>query len=769
MSKVHEIIPEKIKLNYDFKKVLKMSENNDGIFPGNKDVQRMLEVILEIEEDDKHIFLSSEKGTQIEKFLIELLKKKINMNKIFDWCYIYNFEEPEVPKLIKVKNGQGKVFKDLVERSVEGSVEEVKVYFISKEMKDFEKLIKNEILEKGEKEIEILKNEAKKMGFSTHITEKGVFFIPVIDGKKINEKEYDALRADEQENIIRDLDVIEKKSNDVMDRVKKIKKASKNKIKILQQKIVNEVVEKNFAIISPHFLKDEKINKYISDMKSELELNLIVNIVDHEKDEMEKLKAIIGYEDQKKENINKFKVNLLEKTDCNYPVIYANKFSYYELFGKIEYKNELGVYTTDFTLIKPGLMHQANSGYLIINVNDLINSKLMWEKLKKTLVEKTIFYESIREHLGGLPIKTIRPEKMPLDVKVILVGEERIFQLLYAYEPEFKEIFSYHIVVKDQVDFKPENIADFLSYFKNVKLNDRAKKRLIEYGVMLTGNRNKITTKISELDKIIKISTSLAKKDGKSEVKEEHIIEGRKELKAFNNHYDQMLKELINKEQLIIDVKGSKVGQINGLSVSSYVDYQTARPIRITATSHAGEDGIISIEKENKLNGKIFGKGVSIIKGYLSSIFNKEKYLSINCLLCFEQVYGLIDGDSASCAEVYAILSSLSNIPIKQNLAITGSLDQLGNVQPIGSVSKKIEGFYEVCKLKGFTSQQGVIIPEKNKDEIILEDEIIDSIKDEKFHIYSIDRIEEGIPLLMNSTFEEVKEIILDKWNCEES
>ncbi|PKM50113.1 MAG: hypothetical protein CVV02_12690 [Firmicutes bacterium HGW-Firmicutes-7] len=755
MSVDKELTFDQLKIDYDFKTVLEKSHSCSKLFPGNYDLKNMLETILKLGHN-QHIYISNNKGSKAEEFLIEILGQYVSVT--YDWGYVYNFLQPSFPILIKLEKGQGNLFKEKVEGSVIKTFEESKKCFSSKELKEVEKAMKGQVLEVSEKELETLKSDAKEIGFSTHISDKGVFFIPVINGKKISENDYDNLDASEQEEIIKDLDYMEKKSIEVMKRIKKFKKDIKKKLKVYKEQLITEIIEINFNEIKTIDWKCDAVNDYIDNIKKDLEEQLKKLFLEINRHEVEKYNELIQLEKIEKENKYKYLVNIIRSSlDAESNVIYANKTTYYDLFGKIEYINDSGVFTTDFTHVKAGLIHKANGGYAILDINDLIGNKLIWDKLKKTLFEKVIEYDAIREQLGALPVKTIVPQKIPLDINIILIGEESTYNILAEYDPEFKEIFPYHLVVPEVVEANEDNICGYMAYLENKRLSDLAKKRIINYCIRYTGNRTKLTTKLTQIDKLISMSELFAKEDNEKLIKERHIKKGEEELIKHSNHYIKILEEWIISNQLIIDVKGKKIGQINGLSVNRFVDFEIASPIRITATTHAGEEGIISVEKENKLSGKVFGKGISIITNYINSNFAKEKPLSLSCAICFEQVYGEIEGDSASCAEIYAILSALSNISINQEVAITGSVDQFGNIQPIGAVSKKIEGYYNACKLKGLTGKQGVIVPFKNINEIVLSDELMQVIRRRKFHIYGINRIEEGVSILMNTTFKRVK------------
>lgn len=758
MKKVQELTLNQLAMPYDSSVVLKMSTNAEKIFPGNSKIRLALRTILDT-QDERHIYLSTNSGTNANNFLVEYIKQ-IRKTENFDWCYIYNFEDPTMPKLIMLKAGQGKVLKKVLDESIKGALNEIIRYFGDREYREIERALKQDVLNKCEKALESLRTMAKEMGFATHVTEKGIFFIPIVNGKKISENEYDKLDASEQEAIIKDLNRIEEKSDAIMKKIRKMKKDLKSKILQLKRRIIQELVDQNFEKVSDIFISHTEVMEYVDYLKKNLNTKLSKVLLNLSKEDLEKMDELINADNFDTENKFKYVVNLLKSCSDKFaPVVCGYKVGYYDLFGKIEYEGDSSSLSTDFTLIQPGLIHLANGGFLILDVLDLLQNRFMWEKLKKVLVEKSIAFDNMREQLGALPIKTIVPEKMPLNLKVILVGDEYLYHALYEYDSEFKEIFGYHIMLPDEVEANEANLSEYAAYLKRDNVTDKAVMRVIFNGILKTGNRSKISTQLSEMERLIDIAKVFAKRDKSDVIDEKHIIEAENEINGYYDHYKKSLDELVQKNHLIFEVSGKKIGQVNALSVGRYTDFTLAYPIRLTALTYAGEEGIISIEKENKMSGKIFGKGLSIISAFIHNQLANDKPLSVNCLLCCEQIYGDIDGDSASCAEVFAIVSALAKIPIQQGIAVTGSMDQFGNVQPIGCVSEKITGFYNVCKLKKLEGQ-GVIVPYQNVDEIVLSDEIMKAISDGLFHIYPIKRIEEGIALLMNADFEKIKKII---------
>lgn len=768
MKELYELSHEDL----DLKSIIIEESDNDkdeeDIFVGNGRVSEILDFGLKLNGSGYNIYLSAEEGLNTVEFLKKFLKDKSKKNNPpDDWCYVYNFKNEDKPRVLRLSCGKGKKFKKNVENCVKDIILQSNIKLNSAEFKKVETCLKDEFLSKGETKLEELKDDAKKLGFSTNITDKGIFFIPIIDGKKISEEKYDDLTVEEQEIILENLNIMENKSEDIMKQVKRLKKISEAKVNKLQNKILKIIIDDAFKKTEKDFENNKKVIAYIKELKEHLFLN-IKNILSE--DDSSTLKSLLS--DDEDDNLEKYKVNLfIDNSNAKTsPIIYCDNPSYYEMFGKIEYENELGIYTTNYTMIKKGVLHNANSGYLIINAENILNSALTWSTLKKVLINKKLVFENIREQLGTLPIKTIKPEPIPMDLKVILIGSERIYRLLYAYDNEFKELFKLHVQLNTEVDKNKKIISKYYHFFDDVcdrkkyrMLTKDGKNELLKYASYIAEDRNKLTTKFSVLMDMIEEADLCAARSNANVINANTI----KEAYTMKNDRSALLKEniidLYDKDKIIINYGEKKIGQINGVALSDYSESTVARIIRITAVTYMGKLGVINIEKENKLSGNIFDKSIGILAGYIGNKYSQDIPLMLNCQLCFEQVYNIIDGDSASCAELYAILSSLSEIPFDQSKVITGSVDQFGNVQPVGGVTHKIRGCYELFKTKGLTGEQGIIVPKQNIDEIILDDDILKDIKEGNFHIYAIDNIKQGIEIFTNVTMDEVDNAIIKK------
>jgi lon-related putative ATP-dependent protease len=416
-------------------------------------------------------------------------------------------------------------------------------------------------------------------------------------------------------------------------------------------------------------------------------------------------------------------------------------------------------------MIKPGVLHKANGGYLVMKALDLLKWYFSWEALKRALRDKKIRIEDLGELYGLLSTRTIRPEPIPLNIKIVLTGDPFLFELLHFYDDRFHKLFKVKAHMDDRMERKDDaimKIARMLGRFCNenkIRHLDRiGVARVIEYSMEKTEDRDKLTLELGDISDLIKEANYFADIKGSEFINSEHVEEAIKSRIYRANLIEERIKELVTKDIFWIDTDGYKVGQINGISILMTGDYEFGKPNRITATVSVGKEGVIAIERESKMSGNIHTKGVMILTGFLKERFAHNKPISLTATLCFEQSYGLIEGDSASSTELFALLSALSGVPIYQGIAVTGSVSQKGEIQAVGGVSRKIEAFYDICKYKGLNGNKGVIIPEKNLKNLMLKQELVDSVREGKFHIWPISRVEEGIEILTGMKAGELQE-----------
>jgi len=425
------------------------------------------------------------------------------------------------------------------------------------------------------------------------------------------------------------------------------------------------------------------------------------------------------------------------------------------LLGRIENEAKFGTLSTDFTLIKGGSIHKANGGFLILGARELLTSQLSYEGLKRALQSGSIAIEETGQRLGVASTKSLTPQPIPLNVKIVLAGDHQIYQALYVADPDFGLLFKVKAHFDDTIDRNDENMKTYGKFVHTLcekenmnHLEAAAIAKVVEYGSRLAEDQTKLSTKFPEIADLVREANLYASQDDSKYIKDTHILKALREKIYRSNLLDEKTKEMIERGVILIDTSGTKTGQVNGLSVIGLGDFDFGQPSRITVSVGLGREGVIDIERQAKLGGQIHTKGVLIISGYLENKYARDKPLSVSCRLVFEQSYGGVDGDSASSTELYAILSALGDLPIKQNFAVTGSVNQKGEVQAIGGVNEKIEGFYHTCKAKGLKGDEGVLIPQSNVQHLMLSEEVVEAVKKGRFHIYPIGTIDDGIEIL---------------------
>ena len=437
------------------------------------------------------------------------------------------------------------------------------------------------------------------------------------------------------------------------------------------------------------------------------------------------------------------------------PVVMDSNYSYQNLFGKLEYENYYGALKTDFTMLQPGLMHKANGGYIIFQAKDLLANGICYEELKRVLRVKELSINNAIEQRTQMAMISLKPEPIPLNVKVIIIGDANIYHTLLSLDSDFRKLFKIKVEFEETAPINEENVnklARFVHTFCEQEelppLNKAAMSRIVEYASRLAGDNDKLSTKFTDIAEVIGEAGTWAKLSKSKIVTEEFVDKALTERVERIKKYDAKYVQMIKENTLLINTKGSCVGEINGLTVMTIGDYSFGKPAKITVNTYTGKEGVVNIEREVEMSGSTHSKGVYILSGYLGELFAQDIPLCLTASICFEQLYNGVDGDSASSTELYGLLSSLSEIPIKQSIAVTGSVNQKGQIQPIGGVNEKIEGFFQICKMRGLDGSHGVIIPIQNVNNLQLSDEIVDAVKNKQFHIYAISTIDEGIELL---------------------
>jgi len=720
------------------------------------DQQRALDAIdfgIEIKSQGYNIYVAGITGTgRNTTILKEVNEVAVKEPVPDDICYLFNFDQNDEPKVLKLPAGTGCRFRDDMDEFVKDVESEIHKAFSSEEYEKNKKEVVEDIKQERNKLSAELEKEAREKGFTIQQTLTGLAVVPLKDERPMREKDFDRLSEDEKTEL-------EKKQNEIYEKIydysKKIKAAQK------QTRAEIEELDKRIALYAIEHLIDDLKKKYKDNDMITRHLDKIVGDIlenlDYFKKDGQQQIPFINMGDQKQNILKKYKVNLLvdHYSSEGAPVVVEDNPSYPNLIGKVEYEAQLGVLSTDFTMIKPGAVHKANGGYLIIQAMDLFRDYYAWDALKRIIKHKKAKIESLHERYGLIQTKTLKPEPAEVDLKVIIVGHPFIYHLLYIYDPDFKKLFKvkadFDTTIKrdeDSIIHYAKFIAEIVKKEKLLPFDSEAVARLVDYGSRRCSHKEKMTARFLDIADMLREANYWAGKDKADVVEGRHVVKALEEKEYRSNMIEQKLQEMIMENTIYINTEGSEVGQINGLSVIDLGDYMFGKPSRITARTYIGKGKVINIERETEMSGRIHSKGVLILNGYIAEKFGQNKPLSLSASICFEQLYEEVDGDSASAAELYCLFSSLSGLPLRQDIAVTGSINQIGEVQPIGGVNQKIEGFYQTCRLNGLTGQQGVIIPHSNVKHLMLREEVVEAVKEKKFHIYPVKTVEEAIEIL---------------------
>ncbi len=769
MGKDYRLNPEDLKSNcsldkFDFTTTEDL-EPLRGII-GQERGTKALQFGLMMDKKGYNIYVSGMSGTGRSSFaysIAEEFAKKRPVPK--DWVYVFNFSNPDSPQALSFESGMGKEFKKDLEGAVNDLRKEIPEKFQGIEyetrMNDIFKVI-------NQKKAEIVKRlneKSMQYGFVYTPSETGLVSVPVRNGKPLSEEEYANLSIEERERLIASYEQLRSETVEEFDALRLLDEELEKSLIQLDKTLASEVVS---------FQINKLINKYDGSDKTKnfferLEADIMENINRFKKKLTPMNYGFPFYENMEESFFTRYTVNLfVDNSDLEHaPIINETNPVYINLMGNVEYKSLMGVLTTDFTQIKPGSLHQANGGYIIFQMREILNNPISWEMLKRALKTEEINIENYNRLIGLAITDSLKPEPIPLDVKVIIIGDIYTYDLLYTYDDDFRKLFKVMADFDVEMNKSSQNLANMGYFIANQcksnglrHLDKKAVERIIEYSSRIAEHKDKLSTNFNQIIEILYEADFWADEDKADLINEQHVLKAIDEKIYRVNKYEEKINEMFKEGTLILDIDGEKVGEINGLAVIGTGEYSFGKPNKITATVYSGRDGILNIERETRQSGPIHTKGVLTLNGYIGERYAKEKPLGVTIGLGFEQSYSYIEGDSASCAELYAIFSALSGYPIKQSIAITGSMNQKGRVQPIGGVNEKIEGFFRLCKEIGFTGEQGVIIPKSNVKNLILKDEVVEKVREGKFNIYAIEDVKDGVKIMFDKTMEELDEAI---------
>lgn len=757
MKNKNELNYKNLKISCDpsifkFKTTEELDNIETGI--GQERGIKALEFGLNVDINGYNLYLEGPAGvgkTMYTKHYLDKISKK--QKTPCDWCYIYNFENPNEPIALPLHAGQGKEFKEQMEVFIKDIKNDLKNTFNNEDFEKEKALIAQTYEEKREALMVKLNKKSEKYGFQVKSAQNGIYMMPIINGKAIEQEEFEKLDDETKQNFEDNSSIVQEQILQVISEIKNIEQESQKKLSEWQSNVALLTINAHINYIRSKFKRNKKISTFLENIKKDILKNIDYFLAEPQIETQQ----MPGPRPEPPKPWENYRVNLFidNSTQEGAPVIMDSNYSYHNIFGKLEYENYYGSLKTDYTMLKPGLLHKANGGYIIFQAHDLIENAVCYEGLKKALRQKQLLIENTADPRSPMVMVSLKPEPIPLDLKVIIVGDEQIYQTLLAVDYDFRKLFKIKVEFEDSSDNTEENmnkLARFIHGFCEQEqlphLDPSAVAKIMEYSSRLADNQDKLSTRFNDLAQIIGEAATWAKMKKSKIVTAEFVDMALSERANRIKKYDSMYTEMIKENTLLIDTTGAKVGQINGLTIMNIGDYMFGKPVKITATTYTGKNGVINIEREVDLSGSTHSKGVYILSGYLGEKFAQDIPLSLTASICFEQLYNGVDGDSASSTELYAILSSLSGVPINQSFAVTGSVNQKGEIQPIGGVNEKIEGFFQICKMRGLDGTHSVMIPIQNQKNLNLSNEVVDAVKNGLFHIYAISTIDEGIELL---------------------
>ena len=736
---------------------------------GQDRAQEALRFGLEVDKPGYNLFVTGLTGTGKTsaikahiQTMVDELDQQEQKKPINDWIYVYNFEDTDRPCALKLAPGTGRSLRYRMSEILRILGEEVPKVFQSEEFGAQQRNLEEADRQETRDLMTELEATAQAANFAVQVSPSGVTIFPMIEGRPMNPEEYQALTGDAKKAIDEVRANLMQRTQEVMSKIREIEKGTSEKTRKLERTAAEEQVASIFQSLADSYQGVTGLQQFIDQLKDYVLSNLGV----FKEADSSRPTPIVG-PPQPMGNaalaLNPFlpfEVNVLVDNSAvdRVPIIVEPNPNWGNLFGRIERRALMGTYVSDHAMLKPGALHLANGGYLVINARDVLMSPIVWEGLKRVIRNREILLEDPGEQSGNYIPQGLRPEPIPLDLKVIVTGDENIYRMLTSMDNEdFWDLFKVKAEFDHRVELTDENLMAYCAFICRTCMDEgllgfepSGAAEVIEYAARLVADQHKLSTRFGLIKDLLIESDYWAQKEHAPRVKDEHVQQAIAHKIYRLNLVEERIREMVADGTQLLQVTGSEVGQINGLAVYDLGDFSFGRPTRITAQTYAGREGFINIEREAALSGRTHDKGVLILNGYISAKFGQKRPLTLSASLCFEQSYEGVDGDSASSAEVYAILSSLSGLGLRQDIAVTGSVNQRGDIQPIGGVNQKVEGMFDVCRVFGLTGTQGVMIPHQNVHNLMLRRDVVSAIRDGKFHVYAIKTIEEGLEILLN-------------------
>ncbi len=756
MGQTFKILAKDLKKNYsaslfDFKDTSEL-EPIDSII-GQKRAIEAIDFGLNMKGSDYNIFVTGLEGTGkstiVKKLLIEHAKSQETSQ---DLCLVNNFEDAYCPTVIEMPAGSAVYFSQSMIRFIEVIKTQIPEFFETPSFQEEQSIVYKEISDRQKKLFSDIEQEAQNQGLFIVRMEEGYKVVSAKNGQPMAEEDYQVMDEAEHQKIADAIEPVEEKLHQALIEINKLGEKAKAELKKLVSSKTEQLISEQIDPVRYYFKDCKDIQIYLKNIKEDIidNIALFLGVKTGEDAEGKKLFRMTG------SFVRRYQVNVLvdRRREKGAPVVFEPNPSFHNLFGKIEKKPAGGSFDTDFTMVQAGSLLKANNGYLILNIEPLLMDLPVWESLKRTLQDSQLRIEEMPGQADyGMP--SLKPTPIPLNVKVILVGGYDPFSMLQSRDSKFNKIFKVRADFDYEAPLSDENIYNYARFIARVceeknllSFTPDGVWAVIEYGSRMVADQQKLSLRFGQILGILKEADYWAQKENARVVSKKYVTCALNHHRFRHNLYEEKVGEQFDDQSVLIDVEGKVTGQVNALAVYDMGEIAFGRPTRITAESYMGKPGIINVEHESDLSGQTHDKGVMIVAGFLGRMFAQKYPLSVSISITFEQSYDGVDGDSASSTELYAVLSSLSGIPIRQEIAITGSVNQKGEIQAIGGVNEKIEGFYDICVKKGLTKSQGVMIPFSNVKNLVLRGDVVQAIKEKKFHLYKVRTIEEGIEVL---------------------
>lgn len=725
---------------------------------GQEKAMEALRFGISIDSPGFNIVVAGEPGTgrttAIREYLEEVSRTKPPPD---EWLYVNNFSDPHRPVALRLPPGKGRAFQRGMAQMINEAQDLIPRTFESEDYVQRRNQIVDSVQRQREELFAGLGRQAREAGFLLQGNPAGFFLVPVADGKPMDDEAFMALEPDARADLLRRRDELMEQLRPQARQGQTGQSEATRRLGELQRTVAQNVVDTLVNRFFEDYEEYSDVIQYLLEVRRDMIENIQVFQRQPEQPQQAPVMPVPVAQREMASPFRKYEVNLL--VDCTAEecarVVFESNPTPHRLFGRIEKEAVFGAVTTDFTMIRAGSLHQANGGYLVFDLDDILAYPLSWNELKRMVRTGQLTIEELGERIGYIETKTVRAQPIPWTGKLVAIAREGVYRMLYALDPDFRELFKVKANFDMRIERTPENAMAYAGLIASVTkreglppLDRTAVARIVDEGARMAADHSKLSIRFGDITDIVREAAHWAETGGDEVVTAEHVVHAIRERESRVNLVEENLREAIEKSLILVSTDGEVVGQVNGLTLVDVGDDQFGQPARITATAGVGQDGVIDLQREALLSGPIHTKAVMTLQGFLVDRYASEMPLSLTGRISFEQNYGMVEGDSATCAEVCAFLSRLAGAPIRQSLAITGSMDQRGDVQAIGGVNEKIEGFFEVCKSRGLTGHQGVIIPRSNVQHLMLHDEVVRSVQEGRFRLHAVSTIDEAVELL---------------------